>query len=285
MSCDPERAVQGDYARIARAISFIQSHLKEQPGLDRIASHVGLSPYHFQRKFRQWVGVSPKRFLQCLTVNHAKALMDQSLNILDTSLELGLSGPARLHEQFLSIEAMTPGQYKTRGDGLDMVYGVHLTPFGLMLLAQTDRGICSLSFTDNASLEDDVTALSRQWPRANLVEDVQAIKPMADKIFHVDRLADRKIHLAVRGTNFQVNVWRALLKIPLGRTVSYQQLAHYIGKPEAVRAAANAVATNPIAYLIPCHRVLRKSGALGGYRWGAQRKRLLLALDAAGSQT
>jgi len=194
-----------------------------------------------------------------------------------------LSSPARLHEQFVSIEAITPGQYKTRGDGLEIVYGIHPTPFGYMLLAQTEKGICSLSFINHEQPEEDLTALSKRWPRANLIEDIQTTKVTASTIFDANRLTDKKIHLAVSGTNFQVNVWRALLKIPSGRTVSYQQLANYTGKPEAVRATANAVAANPIAYLIPCHRVLRKTGGLGGYRWGRQRKQLLLAWDAANS--
>lgn len=276
----PAGPIKGrDYERIAKAIAYIQDNLSRQPSLERIASHVGLSPWHFQRKFRHWAGISPKRFLECLTVERAKGLIDESATLLDASLELGLSGPGRLHEQFVSIEAMTPGQCKSGGAGLEVVYGFHPGPFGRMLLARTEKGICALSFAE-ASDQRQVAALRRQWPRARLSEDGAATEADALAVFNPRSNTERKFHLAVRGTNFQVNVWRALLKIPPGRVVSYQQLATQLGRPAAVRAAANAVAANPVAWLIPCHRVLRKTGALGGYRWGLARKESLLAWDA-----
>ena len=271
----------GDYDRIAKAIVYIRDNVREQPSLEQVASHVGLSPYHFQRKFREWAGVSPKRFLERLTVDYAKELIDDSTNILDASLELGLSGPSRLHEQFVSIEAVTPGQYKNKGDGLEIRYGFHPGPFGRMLLARTGRGICALAFVGDVDPQGEVAALSRLWPGARISEDAPGTETSAKAIFDARHAVGQKFHLAVRGTNFQVNVWRALLKIPPGRAISYQQLAAHVGRPAAARATANAVAANPVAYLIPCHRVLRKTGALGGYRWGTDRKRLLLAWDAA----
>ena len=210
----------------------------------------------------------------------SKARTDQGV-LAETSSAPGRSAPGRLHEQFVTIEVMTPGQYGNRGAGLEISYGCHPSPFGPMWLACTERGICALSFAGDDDPQGGLAALSGPWPRARLREDVPGTKASATAVFDTRRAVDHVFHLAVRGTNFQVNVWRALLRIPPGRTVSYQQLADYVGRPTAVRATANAVAANPVAYLIPCHRVLRRSGALGGYRWGTERKRSLLAWDSA----
>ena len=278
-----------DYERIANAIAFIRDNAGQQPSLDQIASHVGLSPWHFQRKFRAWVGVSPKRFLEFLTVQHAKELLDKSASILDAALDLGLSGPGRLHDQFVNIEAVTPGQYKHLGGGLHIRYGIHPSPFGSMLLALTDKGICELAFGSEQKLENEAEDLVKRWPAARIYHDMHRTAPTADRLFS-PRNGSRDgresgFHLFVKGTNFQINVWRALLRIPEGSLISYKQLAQLTGNPAAVRATASAVGANPVSYLIPCHRILRSSGELGGYHWGVERKKALIAWDSARAGT
>jgi AraC family transcriptional regulator of adaptative response/methylated-DNA-[protein]-cysteine methyltransferase len=268
-----------EYQRIENAIAYIDNHMRNQPNLEDIASHVGLSPYHFQRMFRRWAGISPKRFLEYLTVDHAKTLLRKSKSIFDVTYELGLSSPSRLHEHFVSLEAMTPGEYKNKGLGIEIAYGVHETPFGRALLAQTKRGICMLSFVDEGLLEYHLKMLRQSWSRAAMHEDQSGTLQTADRIFNTNPTDNARTHLLVRGTNFQVNVWKALLKIPVGAIVTYKQLAEYIGQPSAYRAVANAVSANPIAFLIPCHRVLRATGEFGGYRWGKRRKRAILAWE------
>ena len=246
-----------------------------------------MSPWHFQRKFKAWAGVSPKRFLEFLTVQHAKELLDESAGILDAALDLGLSGPGRLHEQFVSIEAVTPGQYKQHGSGMKIYHGIHSSPFGMMFLALTDKGICELAFGSTEQLSEEAENLEINWPVAEIFHDPERTAVTADRIFSpcTDAQAKRKIpsefHLSVKGTNFQVNVWQALLRIPVGCAVSYKQLAQLTGNPKAIRATASAVAANPVAYLIPCHRILRSTGELGGYHWGIERKSALIAWDSA----
>ena len=274
-----------DYERIEKAIHFIRSNVTTQPDLQDIASHVGLSAFHFQRLFRRWAGVSPKRFLEYLTVHHAKDLLRNSASIQDTSYELGLSSPGRLHDHFVSIEAITPGEYKTRGNGLKIYYGIHHSPFGKMLLAQTDRGICAISFVSDEAIKQEIDILHRLWPNADMIEDSAHTANTADRIFGDPAGYNDNIHLTVRGTNFQINVWKALLGIPAGETRSYQQIAMQLDKPGAYRAVANAVAANPAGFLIPCHRVLRNNGNLGGYRWGENRKHAMLAWEAARYET
>ena len=278
-----------DYEQIAQAIAYIRDNARLQPSLEEIALQVGLSPWHFQKKFTSWVGVSPKRFLEFLTVQHAKELLDKSTSILDASLDLGLSGPGRLHDQFVSIEAVTPGQYKQFGSGLKIYHGVHHSPVGLMLLAVTDRGICELAFGSVEILDREVENLGMRWPAAQVFHDPQRTAPTADRIFNprsrVREAGQPEFQLFVKGTNFQVNVWRALLRIPEGSIVSYKQLAHITSNPAAVRATASAVGANPVSYLIPCHRILRTSGELGGYHWGLERKRALIAWDSARAES
>ena len=274
-----------DYERIAKAIAFIRDNAGQQPSLEQIASHIGLSPWHFQRKFKAWAGVSPKRFLEFLTVQHAKELLDKSASVLDAALDLGLSGPGRLHDQFISIEAVTPGQYKQLGSGLEICYGIHPSPFGLMFLALTGRGICELAFGSEQMLEKEAEDLVRRWPAAQVYHDAHHTAPTADRLF-CPRNGSRDVpesgfHLFVKGTNFQVNVWRALLRVPEGSLISYKQLAQLTGNPTAIRATASAVGANPVSYLIPCHRILRSSGELGGYQWGIERKRAIIAWDSA----
>lgn len=268
------------YHRIAQAIAFLRAHQAEQPDLATVAQHVGLSEAHFQRVFTQWAGVSPKRFLQYLTVEYAKARLAQTKSLLDLSLEAGLSGPGRLHDLFVSLEAMSPGEYKAGGAGLTLHYGIHETPFGLVLLAQTARGICHLQFL--ADLEDPTHDIRQTWPQAELIEAAAATQEGCDRIFTPAQSSPpAPLTLWVKGTNFQIQVWRALLNIPPGHLTTYQALATCLGRPTAARAVGNAVGKNPIAYLIPCHRVLRESGELGGYRWGVERKAALLGWEAS----
>jgi len=273
--------MNNDYERIEKAIHFIRSNVSAQPNLDEIASHIGLSTFHFQRLFRRWAGVSPKRFLEYLTVDLAKELLNRSGSILDASYALGLTGSGRLHDQFISIEATTPGEYKSRGAGLLIHYGVHDSPFGSMLVAQTQRGICAIAFVSDATFQAEIVALQKRWPNANIIRDPSRTAQLAKKIFTAPAAGNDRLHLTVRGTNFQVNVWKAVLDIPAGHIRSYQQIAEQLDKPGAYRAVANAIAANPVGYLIPCHRVLRNSGEPGGYRWGVERKHAMIAWETA----
>lgn len=267
-----------DFDRIGRAIKYLRENFRQQPGLDEIAAHCGLSPYHFQRVFRRWAGVSPKQFLQYLTVQHAKALLVNSTPTLDASFETGLSSPGRLHDHFVTIEAITPGELKTGGDGLAITYGLIDSPFGSAFVATTPRGICALEFLGDEPLDEAIDRLQQRWPEANLSRDDATVKSRVDGIFDlVPKSGGFK--LLVRGTNFQVQVWQALLRIPSGHICAYAQLADYLDKPTATRAVASAIGANAIAYLIPCHRVLRSSGELGGYRWGLDIKQAMLARE------
>lgn len=270
-----------DYQRIEAAIGYIHRHLRRQPGLEDVAAAAGLSPYHFQRLFRRWAGVSPKRLLEILTVDHAKALLRDSASVLDASLDLGLSGPARLHDHFVTLEAATPGQFKRGGAGLALRWGVHDSPFGAVFIAATGRGICRLSFLDGAAVDGELAALEEQWPLGSMARDQAETRPLAAQVFSRDPGRRGRLALLVQGTNFQVSVWRALLRIPPGAVCSYRRLAAAIGAPGAARAVGGAVGANPVAYLIPCHRVIRELGGLGGYRWGLERKRSMLAWEAA----
>ncbi len=272
-----------DYRRIAQAIAYLEEHALEQPSLDEVAEQMGLSPYHFQRLFKTWAGVSPKRFLQYLTVERAKKLLRQSASVLDAALDVGLSGPGRLHDLFVNVEAMTPGEFKNQGKDLQLSYGFHATPFGECLLAVTSRGICSLSFIDPENHAEPLKYLLNAWQDASIEENPETGKSTINQIF--GQSGDRcqaPINLLLRGTNFQLKVWEALLRIPEGAVVSYGNLAASIGHPGAHRAVGTAVGKNPVAYLIPCHRVLRANGEIGGYRWGTTRKRAILAREAAG---
>ena len=269
-----------DEPRITAAIRYLAEHYTEQPSLDALAAQAHLHPHHFQRIFKRWAGVSPKRFAQFLTVEHAKALLRESASVLDAALDVGLSGPSRLHDLFLSCEAMTPGEYKAAGRDLVIRYGVHPSPFGPVLAAVTDRGICFLGFLLAEDPLDPANGLSADWGSATLVEDPAATAAVVAAAFGGVR-PDGGLHLLVKGTNFQVKVWRALLAIPPGETRSYGAVAAALGLPKAARAVGNACANNPVALLIPCHRVTRGDGVLGRYRWGEGRKARLVAKEAA----
>ncbi len=271
-----------DYARIEQAILYLERNFRSQPALKDVAESIGLSEYHFQRLFTRWVGISPKRFLQYLTKEYALRLLEQSEDVLDTAYQSGLSGPGRLHDLLVKTEAVTPGEYKQRGAGLTIQYGFHPTPFGECLLAVTERGICHLAFVEDGDRAEALSALTRQWARAELVEDTQATGPLVERIFALQSGQGLPpLNLYMKGTNFQIKVWQALLKIPAGSVVSYENVATAIGMPSAARAVSNAVAHNPIPVIIPCHRVIRKMGTMGGYRYGTARKKAMLGWEMA----
>lgn len=266
----------GNYARIEKAIDYLVNHVGEQPSLDDVAAQVHLSPFHFQRLFCQWAGTTPKRFLQVLTLERGKQLLQHSRALLDVSHDIGLSSSSRLHDHFVQLEAVTPGEFKQQGRDLQIDYGVHDTPFGSLFVALTARGICRASFVDFSSLEDELAALQKTWLLSRLQYNQAATRDVIDTLFPLHKPAQaRPLSLHVSGTNFQVAVWRALLNIPAGSLASYSELASTLGYPKASRAVANAIGANPVALIIPCHRVIRESGALGGYRWGVPKKQLI----------
>lgn len=273
-----------DYARIEKALAFIEQNIEQRPGLAKAARSAGLSEFHFQRIFSRMVGISPKRYEQYLTKEAAKRLLQRSVSLLDASYEAGLSGPGRLHDLFVSCEAVTPGEYKSGGEGLEIRYGYHSTPFGECLIAVTGRGVCGLSFVRPRGRVPALESLAKEWRNAQIAEDAAGTKRMVQRIFSGsglgERAAEGPLPLLLRGTNFQLKVWEALLAIPAGSVTTYEAIARRIGSPGSARAVGTAVGRNPIAYLIPCHRVIRGTGELGGYRWGPGRKRLILACEA-----
>ncbi|MEH8225402.1 methylated-DNA--[protein]-cysteine S-methyltransferase [Aeromonas veronii] len=270
-----------DYARIADAIRFIASQVERQPTLDEIAAHVHLSPFHFQRLFSRWAGVTPKRYLQVLTLERAKALLQESRPLLEVADTLGLSSGSRLYDHFVQLEAVTPGEYKQRGAGLVIDHGVHDTPFGQAFVALTQRGVCNFSFLDEKAPETPLATLAHSWPEATLQEAPSRTQGVINTMFDGNKAPDRPISLHVSGTNFQISVWRALLQIPPAKVVSYAQVASAVGNPKAARAVGLAVGANPVALMIPCHRVIQQNGKLGGYHWGETRKQAIHAWEAA----
>ena len=271
-----------DYQRIARAIAFMRQHHLNQPNLATVAQHIGLSEYHFQRLFTQWAGISPKRFLQYLTVEYAKSKITHTKSLLDLTLDVRLSSPGRLHDLFVNLEAMSPGEFKAGGAGLQIRYGIHDTPFGTSLIATTTRGICNLYFLETTDEQTAAQRLRLAWKNAEIIRDEQATQSLRDLIFNSETLSEQKpLTLLVKGTNFQIQVWRALLKLPFGAIATYQTIAQLVDRPTAARAVGNAIGNNPIGYLIPCHRVIRESGELGGYGWGVERKTVMLGWEAS----
>ncbi len=273
-----------DYARIEEAILFLEQNFLSQPDLKTIAGRVGLSEYHFQRLFTRWAGISPKRFLQFLTLQYAKQLLDESKTLLETTYESGLSSPGRLHDLFVTYEAVTPGDYKRKGAGLTIHYGFYLSPFGDCLLATTERGICGLRFTPANGHKAALSQFQKEWTQARFVEDDGRVLALIPRIFDPSqpgKSADAPLRLLAQGTPFQLRVWQALLQIPEGMAASYASVAKLIDNKKAVRAVGTAVGRNPIAYLIPCHRVIRQTGNTGEYRWGAARKKAMLVWEAS----
>jgi len=276
-----------DYHRIERAIRYLDTASPVRPSLDDVARHVGMSPFHFQRLFMRWAGISPKRFSQVLSLEHAKARLRDSRNLLDATWDAGLSSSSRLHDLFVNLEGVTPGEYRQAGLGLRIAAGFHDTPFGECLLATTERGICGLTFV-TGTREAALAELADRWPGAVIEERPRETARIAHRVFAALEVRDPEglvpLGLLVRGTNFQVKVWRALLRIPTGTVATYEDIARSIGAPRAVRAVGTAIGRNPVAWLIPCHRVIRATGALGSYRWGNERKRVMLAWEASREQ-
>ncbi len=273
-----------DYQRIEKAIHFIEENFKSQPTLDQMAQSVHLSKYHFNRLFKRWAGISPIQFMQFMTLDYTKKRLEASKSLLETALDAGLSGTSRLHDLFITFEAMTPGDFKKKGAGLLISYGFCDSPFGECLLARTQRGICYFGFVDSGERSEAFGQLRDTWPGSEFIENPTIVCPIVNDIFRVDRQKNAQpFNLLIKGTNFQINVWKALLSIPKGCVVSYQDIAAHIGHPKAFRAVANAIAINPVAYLIPCHRVIAKSGKTHQYRWGSNRKKAIIGWEAARS--
>jgi AraC family transcriptional regulator of adaptative response/methylated-DNA-[protein]-cysteine methyltransferase len=269
-----------DYATIRAAIEFISQEWRDQPSLEAIAAHVGMQPLALQRLFTRWAGLTPKGFLQAVTLDHARRLL-QSGSVLDTSIELGLSGPARLHDLFVTHEAMTPGDFKSRGAGITIRYGFHPSPFGRALLMVNERGLVGLAFADPGGDADALADLQRRWPRAAYIADEAATAPYAARIFDPGSWrSDQPLRVVLIGTDFEIRVWQTLLAVPFGGATTYSAVAEKLGRPTASRAVGAAVGRNPISFVVPCHRVLGKGGSLTGYHWGLTRKRAILGWEA-----
>ncbi len=265
------------YDLIAEAIRHLEDNTGDQPSLEAIAARIGVSPTHFQKMFSQWVGVSPKRYLQYLTLDHAKGLLRDRFTVLDATMETGLSSPGRLHDLFVRWEAMTPGEYAQAGEGLNIAYGYFQSPFGEVVATGTDRGLCGMGFVGDIGRELALEDLTSRWPKAAYREAPDTISEWVQAAF--GQGGEAKLHLI--GAPFQIKVWEALLQIPSGHVTTYSEIARVIDRPKAVRAVGTAVGRNPISWLIPCHRALRKSGGLGGYHWGLPVKRAMLAYESA----
>ena len=270
-----------DYDRIAEAISYISTRLDSQPTLDEIAAHIHLSPFHFQRLFCRWSGVTPKRYLQVLTLERAKQLLSESKPLLEVTDTLGLSSGSRLYDHFVHLEAVTPGEYKLGGAGLTIEHAVHVTPFGKAFIAITPRGVCSFAFLAHAETDGHLADLHKKWPYARMHENRPQTLAVVRAMFGGEKKLDRPLSLYISGTNFQVSVWKALLQIPPATVASYSQVATAIGHPRSARAVGLAVGSNPVGFLIPCHRVIQQSGRLGGYHWGETRKQAIHAWESA----
>jgi len=262
------------YKQIEKAIKYIDENFKEHPSIDEVAFNIGISKYHFIRVFKEYVGVTPQQFLHCVTLNYAKEHIKMSKSILDSSLDIGLSSTSRLHELFVNLLAVTPKEWREKGKDVQITYGFGQTPFGEALIGFTTKGICYLGFIDN-NKKDIFQRFNELWENANLVFDEKLANKYLENIF----VKNKKYPLFVKGTNLQINVWKALLNLPNGIVATYSDIANYLEKPKAVRAVANAIGKNHIGFLIPCHRVIAKSGAISGYRWGIERKKILIAYE------
>jgi AraC family transcriptional regulator, regulatory protein of adaptative response / methylated-DNA-[protein]-cysteine methyltransferase len=272
---------RSDYDVVRRALEFISTRWRDQPSLDAVASHVGMKPLSLQRLFTRWAGLSPKAFLQAVTLDHARAILADSASVLDASYEVGLSGPGRLHDLFVAHEAMTPGDYKAKGETLAIRYGFHPSPFGTALAMVTERGLAGLAFADEGNEKAALADMTARWPRASYFEDSAATAPYVRRIFDpATWRPERPLRVVMIGTDFQLTVWETLLKLPIGKATTYSDIAGHIGRPSAARAVGAAVGRNPISFVVPCHRVLGKDGGLQGYHWGLTRKRAMLGWEA-----
>ena len=273
-----------DYERVRSVLANLTKNWRDQPSLEDLARPVGLEPEQLQRLFSRWAGLTPKAFLQALTLDHARAMLKDSASILETSLEVGLSGPSRLHDLFVTHEGMSPGAYKTKGSGVIISYGFHPSPFGLALVMVTAQGLCGLGFSDVGGEAASLADMQRRWPNASYIENSAQTAPYAAQIFAPEKWQDgQPLRVTFIGSDFEIRVWESLLKIPMGRAVTYGDIASSIDKPKAARAVGAAVGRNPISFVVPCHRVIGKSGALTGYHWGLTRKRAMLGWEAATS--
>ncbi len=266
-----------DYRRIEKAIHFLEQNYADQPGLDELSNAIHVSPYHLQRLFKRWAGVTPKQFLQSVTLKHANSALRNGATMLSASQQVGLSSSSRLHDLYITLQAMSPVQYRNKGQGLEISYGLHETPFGNSVVGETDKGICSLFFTDAKSKKQAENELSVYWPNAKLNYQPEITQTSIDKIFSPNE--NHRINLLAGGTNFQIKVWQAVLNIPFGQVRHYGQIADSIDAHSASRAVGTAVSKNPIAYLIPCHRVIRSTGVIGQYHWGQMRKKAILTWE------
>jgi AraC family transcriptional regulator of adaptative response/methylated-DNA-[protein]-cysteine methyltransferase len=270
-----------DYDIVRRAIEFISTSWRDQPSLETIADTVGVKPFALQRLFTRWAGLSPKGFVQALTLDHARTLLSDSASVLDATYEVGLSGPGRLHDLFVTHEAMTPGAYKARGEGIVLTYGFHPSPFGHALIMTTEHGLAGLAFADEGKEAAALSDMKSRWPRATYVEDPAATASFARRIFDPSTWRpDQPLRIVMIGSDFELRVWETLLRLPIGKATTYSDIAAHLGKPSAARAVGSAVGKNPISFVVPCHRVLGKSGDLCGYHWGLTRKRAILGWEA-----
>jgi AraC family transcriptional regulator, regulatory protein of adaptative response / methylated-DNA-[protein]-cysteine methyltransferase len=277
----PQNAALRDYDSVRRAIAFISEHWRAQPTIEAIADAASVTPDELHLLFRRWAGLTPKAFMQALTLDHAKGLLRDSASVLDAALDSGLSGPGRLHDLFVTHEAMSPGEWKTGGAGMTLQYGFHPSPFGTAIVIASGRGLAGLAFADPGEEQAAFADMRRRWPRATLLEDHAGTAALAQRIFDTKLWrADQPLRVVLIGTDFEVRVWETLLKIPMGRAVSYSDIATNISRPKASRAVGAAVGKNPISFVVPCHRALGKSGALTGYHWGITRKQAMLGWEA-----
>jgi AraC family transcriptional regulator, regulatory protein of adaptative response / methylated-DNA-[protein]-cysteine methyltransferase len=277
----PQTPLPQDYDSVRRIVAFISQNWRDQPSLDEIATHVGLSTTHVHHLFRRWAGLTPKAFLQAITLDNAKLLLADSASVLETSYEVGLSGPGRLHDLFVTHEAMSPGEFKTGGAGLTMSYGFHHSPFGEAIIVATGRGLAGLGFVDGEDRAAALADMRRRWRNAEFVLDPALTEPLARRVFDANAWREEEpLRVVLIGTDFEVRVWRTLLRIPFGRATTYSDIAGHIGSPKAARAVGAAVGRNPVSFVVPCHRVLGRSGALTGYHWGVTRKQAMLGWEA-----
>ncbi len=275
------QTLSSDYDIVRRAIAFISEHWRIQPEIEAIAHAASVTPDELHHLFRRWAGLTPMAFLQALTIDHARGLLRDSASVLDAAYEVGLSGPGRLHDLFVTHEAMSPGEWKTGGEGLTMYYGFHPSPFGLALVMTTDRGLAGLAFADPGEQKPALEDMTRRWPRATYIEDTSRTESIARRIFDSAMWKpDQPLRVVMIGTDFEVRVWETLLCIPMGKASTYSDIANKIGKPKAARAVGAAVGKNPMSFVVPCHRVLGKSGDITGYHWGLTRKRAMLGWEA-----
>ncbi|MGQ0484718.1 MAG: methylated-DNA--[protein]-cysteine S-methyltransferase [Hyphomicrobiales bacterium] len=276
-----DKSPSRDYDLVRRSLAFLTENWRDQPSLETLAERSGVSPHHLQRLFTRWAGLSPKAFLQAMTIDHARGLLRDSASILDTAYEVGLSGPGRLHDLFVTHEGMSPGIYKAKGKGLVIRHGFHDCPFGRALVMVTSEGLCGLAFADPGGERATLADMMSRWSEADYVEDKVATAPIAARIFEPGNWKpDQPLRIVFIGSDFEIRVWETLLRIPLGKASSYSAIAGHLGQPQAARAVGTAVGKNPISFVVPCHRVLAKSGGLCGYHWGLTRKRAILGWEA-----